>query len=164
MRNVWIVFVSTLAASILGGIYDYVRPFIADHSSGTMLEAWFPPGTAMYLMPWLFACGGLLSSIIAVGMCHAALRSAQSAQTPASAALAAKPQASKDKASAKGKAAAQAQDIPGMPGFDFDKAQAEIKAAAAANTPAAVGSAPTINTQPLSTPETVAAPLQEHQE
>ena len=36
--RVWIVIVSTLAAFILGAIYDYSRPFLGDVTRGTVLE------------------------------------------------------------------------------------------------------------------------------
>lgn len=166
MRNVWIVFVSTLAAFVIGGFYDYARSFFSDVSRGGALEAWFTPGTTMYLMPWLFAFGGLLSSIISVAMCNAMGRGRQTAGAPGAAAGTARTATRKEQAPARGKPAPQASSVAGMPSFDFEKAAAEIKSAPGTGSASPAGPAPGAAAQgdlPPSAQAATANPPQEPQ-
>lgn len=148
-RAIWTVIVSTLAAAAVGCVYDYFRPALLDATRGSGAEAWFSSGNSMYLMPWLFAIAGLISSIIAVLMSGAGKRTIQAVPAPVKKEHV--PQPAGNKPAVKTKAGEEA--VPGMPGFDFDKALAEIKT----ETPGA----PATGEIPASVPPAAVEPPQE---
>jgi hypothetical protein len=136
LRKVLAVIVGTLAAFVAGMLYDYICSWAADAARGSAVEVWFSPGNTQYLMPWLFAIAGLISTIIAVIMAGER-RGTEHVAHATSAAAVAKTQP--EKAKPKGKQASAATEVPGIPGFDFDQAKAEIKSAPSAS---AKGDAP----------------------
>lgn len=142
LQRIWVVVVSTLAAYIVGVFYEFFRPALSSATQNTMLVPWFSPGNFQYVLSWLFAIAGCISAVVAVGMAAPPVVK----RTAGSPELKAAPPAKPVKAG-KGQPKAQANEVPGMPGFDFEQAKAEIKATpgvspASSAPPAQYGSRP----------------------
>lgn len=142
MRAIWTIFVSVIAAAIVGMLYDYSRPFLSDVAKGTMLEGWFPVIDSQYLMLWLFAIAGFIGSLVSVIMNANYMRVEKLKQAAATGGGIG--QGSKVKGKAGGKA--QVAGAADMPTFDIDKAMKEIKSpgtpGSAASRPGSAASSP----------------------
>jgi hypothetical protein len=142
-RRLWVVAVSTFAAYIVGIIYEFFRPALNSATENTVLSPWFSTGIPQYVMSWLFAIAGCIAAAVAVGMAAPPIaKRAQRGAEPGAAGVA-KPV----KAAGKAQPQVQAGDVPGMPGFDFEQAKAEIKSTPGASPhssapPAQYGSRP----------------------
>jgi hypothetical protein len=129
LRIVWSVVIGTIVALLIGTVFDYFRIVYKFETENMVL-----------VYPWVAGVGGLFSAIVASWILSAGLprpegKPERSAPKPLLKAAAGKQkETSKPKAGASFSgtqpAAKESTEVPGMPDFDFDKAQAEIKDAA----------------------------------
>jgi hypothetical protein len=163
-QRIWVVVVSTLAAYIVGVFYEFFRPALSSATANGALAPWFSPGDYRYVLSWLFAFAGCIAAVFAVGMAAPPAVKRASRSPEQGAGVTAKPIV---KSADKGQSKTQTADVPGMPGFDFDKAKAEIRSAAssdAGSAPLPGGAIAAIPDQPVSSgPGAVTEPPKEPQ-